>query len=89
MLSMTAPPFSATRTITVLVLFVLVMAVLVMIVELEHRHAMKKETHRRALEILQRKAELRRQKEQEAADDHMLDQIEEYRNDFDGYRKSS
>lgn len=87
MLIMTVPPFSATRTISALAIFILVMAVAVMIVEIYHVRCMKKDRHRRALEILQRKAELRRQKEQEAADAHMMDKIEEYRNDFDEFRK--
>jgi hypothetical protein len=32
-----------------------------------------------------RKAELRRRKEQEAADSDLLDRIERYRHDFDGH----
>jgi cell division protein FtsL len=83
MLDTTAQPFSLTRTLLVVLIFVVVTAIAVVAVELDHKHAVKKEMRRRAYETLQHKAELRRQKEQEAADDYLLDKIQEYRNDFD------
>lgn len=74
-----------TATILGSVLFVLLLALAVLAANLGQREANKKEIRRRALETLQRKAELRRQKEQEAADSYLLEKVEEYRNDFDGH----
>lgn len=74
-----------TATILGSVIFVLLLALAVMFANLVQREANKKEIRRRALETLQRKAELRRKKEQEAADAYQLEKVEEYRHDFDGH----
>lgn len=74
-----------TRLIIGSVTFMLFLSVAVVIAVLAQRWYDKQERRRRALEILRRKAELRRQKEQEAADDYLLEKVEGYRNDFDGH----
>lgn len=77
-----------TKIILVWVLFIAFLAISIMIVEILHLRAIKKDRRERAFRILQAKAELRRQKEQEAADDALLDQIQEYRHDFDDDRQA-
>ena len=74
-----------TRIIVGSVVFMLFLVVCVVIAIRAQHWYDKQEMRRRALETLQRKAELRRKKEQEAADAYLLEKVEEYRHDFDGH----
>jgi uncharacterized membrane protein len=70
------------------VIFMLFLTICIVIaVQAQHWYD-KRERRRRALEILRRKAEIRRRKEEEAAGQGIIDQIEEYRHDFDGHHQA-
>lgn len=74
-----------TRLILGSVVFMLFLVIAIVIAIRAQYWWDKQERRRRALEILRRKAEIRARKEQEAADSALLDKIEEYHRDFDGY----
>jgi hypothetical protein len=78
-----------TRIIIGSVVFMSFLVVCVIIAVRAQHWYDKQERRRKALEILRRKAELRRKKEQEAADAYLLETVEGYRNDFDGHSGSS
>lgn len=77
-----------TATILGSVVFMFLLAVAVMIANLAQRRANKREIRRRALEILRRKAALRKSKEDEAWASYVLETTEEYRHDFGDDRAS-
>lgn len=82
MILQAAPVFSLTKELLVFTAFVVLIIVGVIIVEVHHAHAVKKIEE-------DRKTQLRIRKEDEAFASDLFDKVEEYQDDFDGYRKSS